>query len=80
MELDGRRYDIYAAVHSIGGYSAHADQAGLVGFVTGMEQWPKEIRLVHGDEGAKGSLREALLRKYAEAGLAAAIIGGSYSE
>lgn len=53
VELDGKRYDIRAGVHSIGGYSAHADQAGLVGFVMAMEQWPGEIRLVHGEEGPR---------------------------
>lgn len=75
VEFGGQRYDIRAAVHNIGGYSAHADQAGLVGFVTAMEQWPGEIRLVHGEEGAKAALRQALLSRYAEAGLSAFITG-----
>lgn len=60
VAFDGQRYDIRAAVHNIGGYSAHADQAGLVGFVTAMEQWPGEIRLVHGEAIAKAGLSEAL--------------------
>lgn len=64
MEFDGQRYDIRAGVHSIGGYSAHADQAGLVGFVTGMEQWPGEIRLVHGDMPAKCALANAIRERY----------------
>lgn len=59
MELDGERFDIRANVTSIGGYSAHADQQGLVEFVTGMGEWPGEIRVVHGEMGAK----EALARK-----------------
>lgn len=69
VEFDDQRYDIRAAVHSIGGYSAHADQAGLVGFVTGMEQWPGEIRLVHGEAGAKASLSRALFDAYDARGL-----------
>ncbi len=56
VEFDGQRYDIRAGVHSIGGYSAHANQAGLVGFVTAMEQWPGEIRLVHGEEVSRARL------------------------
>ncbi len=68
VEFDGKRYDIRAAVHSIGGYSAHADQAGLIGFVTGMEQWPGEIRLVHGEEGAKEELKQMLEKCYADSG------------
>jgi len=64
VEFDGQRYDIRAGVHSIGGYSAHADQAGLVGFVTAMEEWPGEIRLVHGEAGAKAGLADALANAY----------------
>ncbi|TBU81929.1 MBL fold hydrolase [Pseudomonas daroniae] len=69
VEFDGQRYDIRAGVASIGGYSAHADQAGLVSFVTEMEEWPSEIRLVHGEAGAKAALQQALLTQYAQKGL-----------
>ena len=58
--LDGERFDIRAGISSIGGYSAHADQNGLVDFVTGMQQWPTEIRVVHGEQRAKEALAEAL--------------------
>ena len=54
--LDGERHDIRAQVHTIGGYSAHADQQDLLDFVAGIPDPPREIRLVHGDEGAKNTL------------------------
>lgn len=54
--LDGEKYAIRAGVETIGGYSAHADQRGLVEFVGGIECGPGEIRLVHGEEGAKHAL------------------------
>lgn len=60
VDFDGQRYDIRAAVHTIGGYSAHADQNGLLDFVTKMHRWPSEVRLVHGDRQAKIQLREKL--------------------
>lgn len=64
VELDGERYDIRAQVHTVGGYSAHAGQEDLLRFVEGIPQPPSEIRIVHGDEGAKralqGKLRESL--------------------
>ena len=60
VELDGERYTIKAKVDSIGGYSGHADQNGLVRFVKGMKQKPSEIKLVHGSEHAKQSLQKAL--------------------
>lgn len=64
VDLDGERIDIRAGITSIGGYSAHADQKGLVDFVTGMQQWPSEIRVVHGDVGPKGALGARLHEGY----------------
>lgn len=66
VELDGERYDIKAGIHTLGGYSAHADQAGLVKFITGMRQWPTEVRLVHGDDNAKVTLAGLLRSKAIE--------------
>lgn len=65
VDLDGERLDIKAGIASIGGYSAHADQQGLVGFVTGMQQWPPEIRIVHGEQQAKQALALILRQRYA---------------
>ena len=60
VEIDGERIDIRAGIHAVSGYSAHADQAGLVRFVTGMRHWPKEVRLIHGDDEARAALRSAI--------------------
>jgi metallo-beta-lactamase family protein len=60
VTLDGKRYDIRAGVHTIGGYSAHADQQNLIDFVTGIPSPPREIRLVHGDDDAKAALARML--------------------
>lgn len=51
IDLDGEMYEIN---------SAHADQKGLVDFVTGMQQWPERVLLVHGEKGAKAALAHAL--------------------
>nr|WP_217475433.1 MBL fold metallo-hydrolase [Stutzerimonas stutzeri] len=66
--LDGERIDVRAGIAIIGGYSAHADQKGLVEFVTGMQEWPGEIRVVHGEEGAKRELSAQLCALYANKG------------
>ena len=58
--LDGERHDIRAQIHTIGGYSAHADQRDLIDFVCGIPTPPREIRLVHGDTGAKAALASKL--------------------
>jgi metallo-beta-lactamase family protein len=65
VELDRERYEINAGVTTVGGYSAHADQSELIEFVTGMTEWPENVRLVHGEEVAKRALSHALQRKYA---------------
>lgn len=54
--INNQKITINAKVHTISGYSAHADQKGLIKFVTGMRKKPKHIKLVHGDEHAKQAL------------------------
>ena len=54
--LDGSRYPIRARVHTLSGYSAHADRRNLVDFVRRMRHRPEEIRLVHGEEVARKAL------------------------
>ena len=58
VELDGKRHDINAGIHTISGYSAHADQKDLLNFVTRMRHKPEQIRIVHGDDAAKKRLRK----------------------
>ncbi|MFL9812398.1 MBL fold metallo-hydrolase [Stutzerimonas sp. VN223-3] len=60
VDLEGERLDIKVGVASIGGYSAHADQDGLVKFVTGMRRPPSHIRIVHGEQKAKQALADRL--------------------
>ncbi|MFJ4144628.1 MBL fold metallo-hydrolase RNA specificity domain-containing protein [Pseudomonas sp. NPDC089734] len=64
VELDRERFDIRAGISTVAGYSAHADQNGLVDFVTKMTEWPTQIRLVHGEAGARKTLGNVLKRKY----------------
>lgn len=66
VDLVGERIDIRAGISSMGGYSAHADQNGLVEFVTGMQRWPTEIRVVHGEQKAKQALAERVKARYTE--------------
>ncbi len=62
MELDGQRLARRAKVHTLPGFSAHADQKDLLGFIGRMRKPPRQVRLVHGDEAAKATLA-ALLRQ-----------------
>ena len=60
--LDGEKVFIKAAVHTLSGYSAHADQKDLIRIASRMRHPPQDIRLVHGDGDAKEELRKQLQR------------------
>jgi len=64
VDIDGERFDIRAGIATIGGYSAHADQDGLVRFVTGMRKPPLHVRIVHGEPKAKQALAARLTALY----------------
>jgi metallo-beta-lactamase family protein len=59
--LDGQKIEIQAGIHTLGGYSAHADQKDLVNFVKRMRYKPTDIRIVHGDDEAKAALKQKFL-------------------
>ena len=58
--LDGQHYPIRAAIHTLGGYSAHADRKDLLNFIGRMRYPPRQVRLVYGDAGAKQALAAAM--------------------
>jgi metallo-beta-lactamase family protein len=64
VDLDGQRFDIRAAVHTLGGYSAHADQKDLLNFIGRMRTPPRQVRLVHGDDAAKQALAGLLRQRH----------------
>ncbi len=58
--INRQKFTINAGVHTISGYSAHADQKNLLNFVKRMRKKPEKIRLVHGDRKAKAELKKRL--------------------
>ncbi|QIZ76398.1 MBL fold metallo-hydrolase [Ferrimonas lipolytica] len=65
--LNGNKININAKVHTISGYSAHADQKNLISFATRMRHPPKHIRIVHGDNEAKQRLQYKLQQQLVDA-------------
>lgn len=61
--LDGEKFDINASVHNLTGYSAHADQRGLIEWVMAMSEKPRKIKLVHGEADAQEALYKAILNE-----------------
>ena len=58
--LDGPRTDIRAGIHTLGGFSAHADQKDLLNFVRRIPKPPQRVRIVHGDDAAKATLASCI--------------------
>lgn len=76
VELDGQRITIRAHIETIGGYSAHADQANLLRFITCMRHWPREVRLIHGESNAQEALKARLEIEAARRGHEMQVIPG----
>lgn len=57
------RVHVKATIKPIGAYSAHADQAELLGWVREAKQKPKKIFCTHGEEGASAALATLLQQK-----------------
>ncbi|WP_413701749.1 MBL fold metallo-hydrolase RNA specificity domain-containing protein [Psychromonas sp. KJ10-10] len=58
--IDGKKHAVQAGIHTISGYSAHADQHNLVNFVKYIRCKPKKAIIVHGDNEAKQALANKL--------------------
>jgi metallo-beta-lactamase family protein len=65
--IDDIKIDIKATIHTISGYSAHADQHNLINFVKRMHHKPTHIRIVHGDNEAKQALANEYQKMLPEA-------------
>ena len=62
VRLFGEEVPVRASIHTIGGLSAHADQAGLLDWLKGFEQAPKKVFVVHG-EAESSSVFAACIRE-----------------
>jgi len=61
--LEDDRIEIKARVHNLTGYSAHADQEGLIEWVEEMPEKPGKIKLVHGEANAQKALGKVLFER-----------------
>ncbi len=56
VDIDDQPVKVNAQIHSMSGYSAHADKSDLIRFVSGIKHKPKQIHLIHGEQESKRSL------------------------
>lgn len=64
VKIMGEEVGVQAKIHSIGGFSAHADQAGLMDWLEHFSQKPRGIFIVHGENGAEQELAALIKRRY----------------
>ncbi|HOT75966.1 MAG TPA: MBL fold metallo-hydrolase [Candidatus Wallbacteria bacterium] len=60
INIMGEKYSVNARVESIHGYSAHADQSGLLKWLATSAAKPRNVFLVHGETEAKNTLQAKL--------------------
>ena len=55
IKLYGKYFPVRATIEKIDGLSSHADQKGLIDWLSELDKKPSEIHLIHGEtEGAEG--------------------------
>ena len=69
ISIMGDKYSVNARVESIHGYSAHADQSGLLKWISTASEKPRNVFLVHGEAESK----QALQMKLSEHGFSSVI-------
>jgi metallo-beta-lactamase family protein len=63
VKIHGEEIAVKATIESLGDFSAHADQKGLLEWLRGFEQIPGQIILVHGEEEALDTLQRVIRRE-----------------
>ncbi len=56
----GEEYEVRARMEEIDGYSAHADEGGLLGFISAIPQKPENVFVVHGEPDAAAAMASEL--------------------
>ncbi|MCW8828482.1 MAG: MBL fold metallo-hydrolase [Gammaproteobacteria bacterium] len=60
VSIFGQDIPVRAAIHTLGGFSAHADQAALLDWVSGFQRPPHQTFVTHGEESAALTFAERL--------------------
>ncbi|OIN25472.1 MBL fold metallo-hydrolase RNA specificity domain-containing protein [Vibrio barjaei] len=61
--IDGTSIEMNAMVHTVSGYSAHADRDDLIMFVKGCREYLKQLHLIHGDSEVKADFARLLKKE-----------------
>ncbi len=64
VRLFGEEHEVKARVFTIGGLSAHADRAALLGWLAGFRKPPQRTWVVHGEPLSAHALRDAIAARF----------------
>ena len=60
VKIMGKEINVRASVHTIGGLSAHADQAGLLQWLKGFKNPPEKTFVIHGEPNAANNFAKVI--------------------
>lgn len=63
VTLFGEPVKVNAEIYDLEGFSGHADKNGLMAWVSGFQQPPQQLFLVHGEEQSKKDLAETIKKQ-----------------
>jgi metallo-beta-lactamase family protein len=63
VSIFGQHLPVAAKIHTLGGFSAHAGQTGLVNWTKPFQQRKPRLFLTHGEDGPRKILHEQLKSK-----------------
>lgn len=64
IKMYGKYLPVHAEIHSIDSLSAHADQAGLLSWMSAIERDPQRVFLIHGEYAAQEVLAAKIVERY----------------
>jgi len=64
VKLYGKYYPVKAKIENIDGLSSHADQKGLIDWLSKLKSCPTEIFIVHGEHDASVALKDKIKEVY----------------
>jgi metallo-beta-lactamase family protein len=65
VRLFGDEVAVRARIHTIGGLSAHGDQAALLGWLRGLKRPPRQTFLVHGERSTRQVFADVIAKELA---------------
>jgi len=64
VNIFGQQIPVHASIHTLGGFSAHADQAALLAWAGGFRRRPRQTFVTHGEPSAALAFAELLQAEY----------------